>query len=50
MPLELAFPWLRETPLIPPIRVLMQILAKLFPTLFGYQFFFEAKIKMGVVS
>jgi SAM-dependent methyltransferase len=45
MPLELALPWLRGTPLIPPIRVLTQILAKLFPALFGYQFFFEATIK-----
>lgn len=45
MPLELAIPWLRGSPLVQPFRVLTQILAKLFPTLFGYQFFFEATTK-----
>lgn len=47
MPLELALPWLTRTPFLPGVRLASQILAKVFPRLFGYQFFFEA-IPMGI--
>jgi SAM-dependent methyltransferase len=42
MPVELALPALARPPLAGPVRALSRLLATARPTLFGYQFFFEA--------
>jgi SAM-dependent methyltransferase len=42
MPYELAFPGLAHTPLAGTVRGLARASARLWPTLFGYQFVFEA--------
>jgi hypothetical protein len=42
MPYELALPFLSHAALAAPTRAFAQSTARLFPTLFGYQFVFEA--------
>jgi predicted TPR repeat methyltransferase len=42
MPYELAVPWLGRAPLAAPVRVFASGSAKLWPTMFGYQFVIEA--------
>jgi 2-polyprenyl-3-methyl-5-hydroxy-6-metoxy-1,4-benzoquinol methylase len=42
MPYELAFPAVSRQPLVVPVRFLSQATARIWPTLFGYQFVFEA--------
>lgn len=42
MPYELAVPALSAGPLVTPVRAFAQASARLWPTLFGYQFVFEA--------
>jgi 2-polyprenyl-3-methyl-5-hydroxy-6-metoxy-1,4-benzoquinol methylase len=42
MPVELAWPALSRPPLAAPVRGAARILAGIWPTLFGYQFVFEA--------
>jgi SAM-dependent methyltransferase len=42
MPVELAFPALGTPPLAGPVRAGARLLAAAWPTLFGYQFVFEA--------
>jgi predicted TPR repeat methyltransferase len=42
MPYELAVPIASRTPLLGPIRLFAQATARAWPTLFGYQFVFEA--------
>jgi 2-polyprenyl-3-methyl-5-hydroxy-6-metoxy-1,4-benzoquinol methylase len=43
MPYELALPSLSRGPLLQPVRGFAQASARAWPTLFGYQFVFEAK-------
>lgn len=43
MPLELAFPALSRPPLAGAVRAAALAAARLFPTLFGYQFVYEAR-------
>jgi 2-polyprenyl-3-methyl-5-hydroxy-6-metoxy-1,4-benzoquinol methylase len=43
MPYELALPNISRGPLLSPLRGFAQASARLWPTLFGYQFVFEAK-------
>jgi hypothetical protein len=42
MPVELALPALGKPPLSAPVRTTARLLASAWPTLFGYQFIFEA--------
>lgn len=42
MPYELAVPALAAAPMVGPVRAFAQASARLWPTLFGYQFVFEA--------
>ena len=42
MPYELAVPALSAAPLVGPVRGFAQASARMWPTLFGYQFVFEA--------
>jgi len=42
MPYELAVPLLQATPLSGPTRAFARMTARIWPTLFGYQFVFEA--------
>jgi hypothetical protein len=42
MPYELAVPIASRAPLVGPIRLFAQATARAWPTLFGYQFVFEA--------
>lgn len=42
MPVELALPFLAKQPLASPVRATALLLARLWPTLFGYQFVWEA--------
>lgn len=42
MPYELAIPALSAAPMVGPVRALAQASARMWPTLFGYQFVFEA--------
>lgn len=43
MPYELAVPLASRSPLVGPVRAFAQATARAWPTLFGYQFVFEAR-------
>jgi hypothetical protein len=43
MPYELAIPALGNTPIGGPVRSLARLTARAWPSLFGYQFVFEAR-------
>jgi cyclopropane fatty-acyl-phospholipid synthase-like methyltransferase len=43
MPYELAVPWLGRAPLAAPVRAFASGSARLWPTMFGYQFVMEAR-------
>ena len=43
MPYELAIPALGNTPLSGPVRSFARLSARAWPSLFGYQFVFEAR-------
>lgn len=44
MPVELAIPALGRAPLGTPVRATTALMARLLPTLFGYQFVYEAEL------
>jgi hypothetical protein len=45
MPFELKWSWLTAWPLRPAVRLVALTAARLWPTLFGYQFVFEARAR-----